>query len=75
MCSARSRVRGHIEVYAALVGRVGEAEEGEASPAPADGWEMVEPETQTGTVQPVSSCCYSRFTLFKLYVNIFVSLK
>ncbi|XP_013137372.1 PREDICTED: E3 ubiquitin-protein ligase NEDD4-like isoform X2 [Papilio polytes] len=53
--SARSRVRGHIEVYAALVGRVGEAEEGEASPAPADGWEMVEPETQTGTVQPVGT--------------------
>ncbi|XP_013137375.1 PREDICTED: E3 ubiquitin-protein ligase NEDD4 isoform X5 [Papilio polytes] len=52
---ARSRVRGHIEVYAALVGRVGEAEEGEASPAPADGWEMVEPETQTGTVQPVGT--------------------
>ncbi|CAH2042002.1 unnamed protein product, partial [Iphiclides podalirius] len=53
---ARSRVRGHIEVYAALVGRVGEAEgdEGEAAPAPAapDGWEMVEPEPQTGTVQP-----------------------
>ncbi|XP_045537381.1 E3 ubiquitin-protein ligase Nedd-4 [Papilio machaon] len=51
---ARSRVRGHIEVYAALVGRVGEAEdESEASPAPAaDGWEMVEPEAQTGTVQP-----------------------
>ncbi|KPJ04128.1 E3 ubiquitin-protein ligase Nedd-4 [Papilio xuthus] len=54
---ARSRVRGHIEVYAALVGRVGETEdESEASPAPAaDGWEMVEPEAQTGTVQPVGT--------------------
>ncbi|XP_049877372.1 E3 ubiquitin-protein ligase Nedd-4 isoform X2 [Pectinophora gossypiella] len=55
--SARSRVRGYIEVYAALVGRVGEGTEpaeaeGAATP-PADDWEMVEPAPQRGTVQPV----------------------
>ncbi|CAH0589905.1 unnamed protein product [Chrysodeixis includens] len=49
---ARSRVRGHIEVYAALVGRVGEAEGPQPAPAPPDGWEMVEPAPQTGLVQP-----------------------
>ncbi|CAK1584034.1 unnamed protein product [Parnassius mnemosyne] len=52
---ARSRVRGYIEVYAALVGRVGETEEeaqANAVAAAPDGWEMVEPEPQTGTVQP-----------------------
>ncbi|XP_049877374.1 E3 ubiquitin-protein ligase NEDD4 isoform X4 [Pectinophora gossypiella] len=54
---ARSRVRGYIEVYAALVGRVGEGTEpaeaeGAATP-PADDWEMVEPAPQRGTVQPV----------------------
>ncbi|XP_068620749.1 E3 ubiquitin-protein ligase Nedd-4 isoform X2 [Battus philenor] len=55
--SARSRVRGHIEVYAALVSRVGETEDESepiAAPAAPDGWEMVEPESQTGTVQPVA---------------------
>ncbi|XP_068620752.1 E3 ubiquitin-protein ligase Nedd-4 isoform X5 [Battus philenor] len=54
---ARSRVRGHIEVYAALVSRVGETEDESepiAAPAAPDGWEMVEPESQTGTVQPVA---------------------
>ncbi|CAB3244315.1 unnamed protein product [Arctia plantaginis] len=45
---ARSRVRGHIEVYHALVGRVGETDE----PAPNEEWEMVEPAPQVGTVQP-----------------------
>lgn len=44
---ARSRVRGYIEVYHALVGRVGETEE----PAPNDDWEMVEPSPQVGAVQ------------------------
>ncbi|XP_052743644.1 E3 ubiquitin-protein ligase Nedd-4 isoform X2 [Bicyclus anynana] len=53
--SARSRVRGYIEVYHALVGRVGEPG-AEPAPEPApDGWEMVEPAPQVGTVQPVSS--------------------
>ncbi|XP_052743647.1 E3 ubiquitin-protein ligase NEDD4 isoform X5 [Bicyclus anynana] len=52
---ARSRVRGYIEVYHALVGRVGEPG-AEPAPEPApDGWEMVEPAPQVGTVQPVSS--------------------
>ncbi|XP_026320395.1 E3 ubiquitin-protein ligase NEDD4 isoform X6 [Hyposmocoma kahamanoa] len=46
---ARSRVRGYIEIYHALVGRVGETEE--AAPAEND-WEMVEPTTQVGQVQP-----------------------
>ncbi|XP_045777951.1 E3 ubiquitin-protein ligase Nedd-4 isoform X6 [Maniola jurtina] len=49
---ARSRVRGHIEVYHALVGRVGEPG-AEPTPEPApDGWEMVEPAPQVGNVQP-----------------------
>ncbi|XP_072943034.1 E3 ubiquitin-protein ligase Nedd-4 isoform X2 [Epargyreus clarus] len=47
--SARSRVRGHIEVYHALVGRVGEST---ATPTP-DDWELVEPAPQVGTVPPV----------------------
>ncbi|XP_072943035.1 E3 ubiquitin-protein ligase Nedd-4 isoform X3 [Epargyreus clarus] len=46
---ARSRVRGHIEVYHALVGRVGEST---ATPTP-DDWELVEPAPQVGTVPPV----------------------
>ncbi|XP_075981805.1 E3 ubiquitin-protein ligase Nedd4 isoform X2 [Anticarsia gemmatalis] len=46
--SARSRVRGYIEVYHALLGRVGDAD----TPAPSDDWEMVEPSTQLGAVQP-----------------------
>ncbi|XP_045501917.1 E3 ubiquitin-protein ligase NEDD4 isoform X2 [Colias croceus] len=49
--SARSRVRGYIEVYHALVGRVGERDGDE--PAPPDGWEMVESAPQVGHVQPV----------------------
>ncbi|KAI5636492.1 WW domain-containing protein [Phthorimaea operculella] len=50
---ARSRVRGHIEVYAALVGRLGETEnEGEHTPT-AEEWEIVDRAPQTGTVQPV----------------------
>ncbi|XP_045501916.1 E3 ubiquitin-protein ligase NEDD4 isoform X1 [Colias croceus] len=48
---ARSRVRGYIEVYHALVGRVGERDGDE--PAPPDGWEMVESAPQVGHVQPV----------------------
>ncbi|XP_069361519.1 E3 ubiquitin-protein ligase Nedd-4 isoform X4 [Maniola hyperantus] len=49
---ARSRVRGHIEVYHALVGRVGEPG-AEPTPEPApDGWEMVEPAPQVGNVEP-----------------------
>ncbi|XP_039759454.1 E3 ubiquitin-protein ligase Nedd-4 isoform X1 [Pararge aegeria] len=51
---ARSRVRGHIEVYHALVGRAGEAA-GAAPEPPPDGWELVEPAPQVGDVQPVSS--------------------
>ncbi|CAG4989473.1 unnamed protein product [Colias eurytheme] len=47
---ARSRVRGYIEVYHALVGRVGERDGDE--PAPPDGWEMVESAPQVGHVQP-----------------------
>ncbi|XP_022815749.1 E3 ubiquitin-protein ligase Nedd-4 isoform X3 [Spodoptera litura] len=47
---ARSRVRGYIEVYHALVGRVGEA--GAEEPAPSDDWELVEPSPQQGVVQP-----------------------
>ncbi|KAH9639071.1 hypothetical protein HF086_003602, partial [Spodoptera exigua] len=49
---ARSRVRGYIEVYHALVGRVGEA--GAEEPAPSDDWELVEPSPQQGVVQPLS---------------------
>ncbi|KAJ0174354.1 hypothetical protein K1T71_010500 [Dendrolimus kikuchii] len=50
--SARSRVRGYIEVYHALVGRVGETgSEEPPSPAP-DDWEMVETAPQVGNVQP-----------------------
>ncbi|XP_045486906.1 E3 ubiquitin-protein ligase NEDD4 isoform X4 [Pieris rapae] len=48
---ARSRVRGYIEIYHALVGRVGQ-EEGEST-SPPDDWEMVEPAPQVGNVQPV----------------------
>ncbi|XP_039759455.1 E3 ubiquitin-protein ligase Nedd-4 isoform X2 [Pararge aegeria] len=48
---ARSRVRGHIEVYHALVGRAGEAA-GAAPEPPPDGWELVEPAPQVGDVQP-----------------------
>ncbi|XP_038210993.1 E3 ubiquitin-protein ligase Nedd-4 isoform X2 [Zerene cesonia] len=58
--SARSRVRGYIEVYHALVGRVGERDADApaqpahpAPPAPPDGWEMVESPPQVGHVQPV----------------------
>ncbi|KAJ8717592.1 hypothetical protein PYW07_005522 [Mythimna separata] len=47
---ARSRVRGYIEVYHALVGRVGEA--GAEEPAPDNDWELVEPQPQQGVVQP-----------------------
>ncbi|XP_038210995.1 E3 ubiquitin-protein ligase Nedd-4 isoform X4 [Zerene cesonia] len=57
---ARSRVRGYIEVYHALVGRVGERDADApaqpahpAPPAPPDGWEMVESPPQVGHVQPV----------------------
>lgn len=49
--SARSRVRGYIEVYHALVGRVGEP--GADEPAPDSDWELVEPSPQQGLVQPV----------------------
>ncbi|XP_045526900.1 E3 ubiquitin-protein ligase Nedd-4 isoform X1 [Pieris brassicae] len=48
---ARSRIRGYIEIYHALVGRVGQ-EEGEST-SPPDDWEMVEPAPQVGNVQPV----------------------
>ncbi|CAK1550251.1 unnamed protein product [Leptosia nina] len=51
---ARSRVRGYIEIYHALVGRVGQDEgegEGESTGPPED-WEMVEPAPQVGNVQP-----------------------
>ncbi|XP_049701340.2 E3 ubiquitin-protein ligase Nedd-4 isoform X3 [Helicoverpa armigera] len=47
---ARSRVRGYIEVYHALVGRVGEP--GTEGGEPADDWELVEPSPQQGVVQP-----------------------
>ncbi|KAJ8716968.1 hypothetical protein PYW08_005367 [Mythimna loreyi] len=47
---ARSRVRGYIEVYHALVGRVGDA--GADEPAPDNDWELVEPSPQQGVVQP-----------------------
>ncbi|XP_028032266.1 E3 ubiquitin-protein ligase NEDD4 isoform X5 [Bombyx mandarina] len=50
---ARSRVRGYIEVYHALVGRVGDPATDEAANRTADDWEMVEPINQVGTVQPV----------------------
>ncbi|XP_047996855.1 E3 ubiquitin-protein ligase Nedd-4 isoform X2 [Leguminivora glycinivorella] len=46
--SARSRVRGHIEVYMAIVGHGAETEEQRP-----DDWEMVEPSPQVGNVQPV----------------------
>ncbi|XP_062529854.1 E3 ubiquitin-protein ligase NEDD4 isoform X10 [Bombyx mori] len=49
---ARSRVRGYIEVYHALVGRVGDPATDEAANRTADDWEMVEPINQVGTVQP-----------------------
>nr|XP_026492388.1 E3 ubiquitin-protein ligase NEDD4 isoform X6 [Vanessa tameamea] len=50
---ARSRVRGYIEVYHALIGRVGDPGTEEApNPAP-DDWELVEPAPQVGNVQPV----------------------
>ncbi|XP_026492356.1 E3 ubiquitin-protein ligase Nedd-4 isoform X2 [Vanessa tameamea] len=53
--SARSRVRGYIEVYHALIGRVGDPGTEEApNPAP-DDWELVEPAPQVGNVQPVST--------------------
>ncbi|XP_053614987.1 E3 ubiquitin-protein ligase Nedd-4 isoform X2 [Plodia interpunctella] len=53
--SARSRVRGYIEVYAALVGRVGEPGAEDAASPTQDDWELVEPSPQQGqTVQPVS---------------------
>ncbi|XP_050352576.1 E3 ubiquitin-protein ligase NEDD4 isoform X6 [Nymphalis io] len=49
---ARSRVRGYIEVYHALIGRVGDPGTEEApNPAP-DDWELVEPAPQVGNVQP-----------------------
>ncbi|XP_060805532.1 E3 ubiquitin-protein ligase Nedd-4 isoform X2 [Amyelois transitella] len=52
--SARSRVRGFIEVYVGLVGRVGPPADGDAAPAH-DDWELVEPAAQLGQpVQPVS---------------------
>ncbi|XP_053614991.1 E3 ubiquitin-protein ligase NEDD4 isoform X5 [Plodia interpunctella] len=52
---ARSRVRGYIEVYAALVGRVGEPGAEDAASPTQDDWELVEPSPQQGqTVQPVS---------------------
>ncbi|XP_050551060.1 E3 ubiquitin-protein ligase NEDD4 isoform X5 [Spodoptera frugiperda] len=57
---ARSRVRGYIEVYHALVGRVGEA--GAEEPAPSDDWELVEPSPQQGVVQPVVSSSVPSFT-------------
>ncbi|XP_041984545.1 E3 ubiquitin-protein ligase Nedd-4 [Aricia agestis] len=47
---ARSRVRGYIEVYHALVGRVGEV--GEVADQP-DDWELVDPAAQVGPVRPV----------------------
>ncbi|XP_060805534.1 E3 ubiquitin-protein ligase NEDD4 isoform X5 [Amyelois transitella] len=51
---ARSRVRGFIEVYVGLVGRVGPPADGDAAPAH-DDWELVEPAAQLGQpVQPVS---------------------
>ncbi|XP_050674590.1 E3 ubiquitin-protein ligase Nedd-4 isoform X3 [Leptidea sinapis] len=49
---ARSRVRGYIEIYHALVGRV--AEEGTETGALGHDWEVVEPEPQVGHVQPVA---------------------
>lgn len=48
---ARSRVRGYIEVYHALVGRVGDPGTEEPTQSP-DDWEMVEPAPQVGNVQP-----------------------
>ncbi|KAJ2948784.1 hypothetical protein O0L34_g8041 [Tuta absoluta] len=50
---ARSRVRGHIEVYAALVGRVGDTDTVDELTPTAEEWEIVERTPQTGTVQPV----------------------
>ncbi|XP_028177006.1 E3 ubiquitin-protein ligase Nedd-4 isoform X2 [Ostrinia furnacalis] len=52
--SARSRVRGYIEVYHALVGRVGETGT-EEQPTPPDDWELVDPAPQVGTVQPAAT--------------------
>ncbi|XP_049701343.1 E3 ubiquitin-protein ligase NEDD4 isoform X6 [Helicoverpa armigera] len=57
---ARSRVRGYIEVYHALVGRVGEP--GTEGGEPADDWELVEPSPQQGVVQPVVSSSVPSFT-------------
>ncbi|XP_028177010.1 E3 ubiquitin-protein ligase NEDD4 isoform X6 [Ostrinia furnacalis] len=51
---ARSRVRGYIEVYHALVGRVGETGT-EEQPTPPDDWELVDPAPQVGTVQPAAT--------------------
>ncbi|CAH0724146.1 unnamed protein product, partial [Brenthis ino] len=53
--SARSRVRGYIEVYHALVGRVGDPGTEEAPNHPPDDWELVEPAPQVGNVQPTTS--------------------
>ncbi|CAG9795931.1 unnamed protein product [Diatraea saccharalis] len=55
---ARSRVRGYIEVYHALLGR-GVGEEGQQPAEDAarradEDWELVEPVTQHGQVPPVS---------------------
>ncbi|XP_059046412.1 E3 ubiquitin-protein ligase Nedd-4 [Achroia grisella] len=54
--AARSRVRGHIEVYAALVGRVGEPGlAAAADAAAADDWELVQPAPNTGEVHSVGT--------------------
>ncbi|CAH2089117.1 unnamed protein product [Euphydryas editha] len=50
---ARSRVRGYIEVYHALIGRVGDPGTEDASNPTPDDWELVEPSEQVGNVQPV----------------------
>ncbi|CAG9127581.1 unnamed protein product [Plutella xylostella] len=54
--SARSRVRGHIEVYHALIGRVSDVialgTTEDAPPSSNEDWELVEPTTQRGDVQP-----------------------
>lgn len=47
---ARSRVRGHIEVYAALVGAVGADNGDNADSQSAGEWELVEPATNSGEV-------------------------
>ncbi|KAG7301174.1 hypothetical protein JYU34_014022 [Plutella xylostella] len=53
---ARSRVRGHIEVYHALIGRVSDVialgPTEDAPPSSNEDWELVEPTTQRGDVQP-----------------------